>query len=155
MGQIILEIRRARIEDASALEKIERDSFSREYASYLMSAQDFVDLIRSPNEALFVCERGAKVIGYAHLEIAEDRSSADFDSLAVSPDAQGQGVGEALFHHVEEYCSSNGYQNLHLRIKEDNYKLLKRYHRFGYKVFEAVPSFYDDGCAALRMRRSL
>lgn len=146
-------IRIATLADSRKLAEIEKASFAEGYSEYLLSEEDFCSLIVSPEEVLFCYTSEAEVIGYAHLELGPDRSSADFDSLAVSPDAQGRGVGEALFKHVEEYCRSNSISILNLRIKENNYRLLQRYHRFGYKLFEIVLDYYEDGWSALRMSK--
>jgi ribosomal protein S18 acetylase RimI-like enzyme len=91
-----------------------------------------------------------KVAGYASLILEHDGVIA-FDSLAVSPDFQGKGLGEALFRHVEQYCNDTGAPQLNLEIKETNYALLKRYHKYGYKCFEVEPGFYADGWGAIRM----
>ncbi len=40
---------------------------------------------------------------------------------------------------------------MNLEIREDNYVLLKRYHRFGYKCFTVEEGFYEDGAGAIRM----
>lgn len=146
-------VRLATLDDCSRLAEIENCSFPEGYAGLLLSESDFRALISSPDEVVFCYCDPEGILGYAHLELADDRRSADFDSLAVAPSAQGKGVGEVLFKHVEAYCGENSIPVLNLRIKEDNYRLLQRYHRFGYKIFEIVPNYYSDGWAALRMNK--
>jgi ribosomal protein S18 acetylase RimI-like enzyme len=90
------------------------------------------------------------VVGYASL-FREADGKLNFDSLAVSPDHQGKGLGEQLFRHVERYCQETGVPQLNLEIKETNYALLKRYHRYGYKCFHIEQDFYADGWGAIRM----
>lgn len=148
-------IRRARQEDCLQLAAVEKESFSAGYSDLILSADEFQALVKSPDDAIFCYCVDGELQGYALLEIAPDRLSADFDSLAVAPSAQGKGIGEALFKYVEDYCRAESIPILNLRIKENNYRLLQRYHRFGYSIFEAVPSFYGDGSTALRMFKRL
>ncbi len=77
----------------------------------------------------------------------------NFDSLAVTPEHQGKGLGEELFRFIEGYCEKNGVLQLNLEIKETNYALLKRYHRYGYACFDIEPGFYADGWGAIRMKK--
>ena len=145
-------IRDMRSEDIDTLAAIEKACFEAGYADKMMSRQDFADALRDDKMEVFCCIEGGAVAGYASL-ILEADGAADFDSLAVSPDQQGKGLGEQLFRHVERYCLENGVPQLNLEIKETNYALLKRYHGYGYKCFHVEPDFYADGWGAIRMKK--
>jgi [ribosomal protein S18]-alanine N-acetyltransferase len=139
-------------DDVEALAAIEKACFEAGYADKMMSREDFLGALNEDEMEIFCAIVDGKVAGYAAL-ILEPDDTASFDSLAVSPDHQGKGLGEALFRHVERYCETNGIPQLNLEIKETNYDLLKRYHRYGYKCFEVEPGFYADGWGAIRMKK--
>jgi ribosomal protein S18 acetylase RimI-like enzyme len=145
-------IRDMRAEDIEPLAVIEKACFEAGYADKMMSREDFADALNEDEMEVFCCVVDGAVAGYASL-ILEHDGTVSFDSLAVSPDHQGKGLGEELFRHVERYCEESHVPQLNLEIKETNYALLKRYHRYGYKCFEVEPDFYADGWGAIRMKK--
>jgi [ribosomal protein S18]-alanine N-acetyltransferase len=136
-------------EDIASLLVIEKACFEAGYDDHMNTAEDFEDGFADPDVKIFVCIEDSEVAGYASLFLEDVYAS--FDSLAVSPTQQGKGLGEQLFKFIESYCQTSGFPQLNLEIKETNYALLKRYHRFGYKCFEVETGFYADGWGAIRM----
>ncbi|HVY90329.1 MAG TPA: GNAT family N-acetyltransferase [Hyphomonadaceae bacterium] len=145
-------IRDMQASDIDALTAIEKACFEAGYADKMMSREDFAEAIEDDQMKVFCCIADGAVAGYASLVI-EDVGVVSFDSLAVSPQHQGKGLGEELFRHVERYCEGTGVGQLNLEIKETNYSLLKRYHRYGYKCFHVEAGFYADGWGAIRMMK--
>ncbi len=145
-------IRDMRSEDIDALTVIEKACFEAGYADKMMSRDDFAEALNDEHMKVFCCVVDDAVAGYASLVLEED-GVVSFDSLAVSPAHQGKGLGEELFRRVEQYCQEIGAPQLNLEIKETNYALLKRYHRYGYKCFHVEPGFYADGWGAIRMKK--
>jgi ribosomal protein S18 acetylase RimI-like enzyme len=143
-------IRNMSSEDIDALTAIEKACFEAGYADKMMSRDDFASVLQDDQMTVFCCVEEGAVVGYASL-FREADGKLNFDSLAVSPDHQGKGLGEQLFRHVERYCQETGVPQLNLEIKETNYALLKRYHRYGYKCFHIEQDFYADGWGAIRM----
>jgi ribosomal-protein-alanine N-acetyltransferase len=145
-------IRAMQSEDIDALAAIERACFEAGYADKMMSREDFVNVLNEKDMTIFCSVQDGVVTGYASL-FHEADGAINFDSLAVAPEHQGKGLGEELFRHVERYCEEKGVPQLNLEIKETNYALLKRYHRYGYKCFHVEPGFYADGWGAIRMKK--
>jgi ribosomal-protein-alanine N-acetyltransferase len=145
-------IREMIIEDIDALTAIEKACFEAGYADKMMARGDFAEAIDDKAMKVFCYIVDGAVAGYASLILEED-GVVSFDSLAVSPEHQGKGLGEELFRRVEEYCKESGAPQLNLEIKETNYELLKRYHRYGYECFHVEPEFYADGWGAIRMKK--
>ena len=142
-------IRNMLASDVDALTAIEKACFEAGYADKMMSREDFAEALSDPDMDVLCCVQDGAVVGYASLILEEGFVS--FDSLAVSPDHQGKGLGEELFRAVEGYCEDNRIPQLNLEIKETNYALLQRYHRYGYKCFHVEQGFYADGWGAMRM----
>jgi ribosomal protein S18 acetylase RimI-like enzyme len=117
-----------------------------------MLAEDFAGVLYDDSMTIFCVVEAGEIAGYASLYHEPD-GAVNFDSLAVAPGHQGKGLGERLFRHVERYCQENGVPQLNLEIKETNYALLKRYHRYGYRCFHIESGFYADGWSAIRMKK--
>jgi [ribosomal protein S18]-alanine N-acetyltransferase len=145
-------IRDMRAEDIDALAAIEKACFEAGYADKMMSREDFASVLSEKDMTVFCCVVAGAVAGYASV-FHEGDDAINFDSLAVAPEHQGKGLGEQLFRHVERYCEEKGVPQLNLEIKETNYALLKRYHRYGYTCFDIEPGFYADGWGAIRMKK--
>jgi ribosomal-protein-alanine N-acetyltransferase len=145
-------IRHMQAADIDALTAIEKACFEAGYADKMMSREDFAEALEDEDMEVFCCTEDGAVVGYASLVLEADET-VSFDSLAVSPDRQGKGFGEELFRYVERYCEENRVAQLNLEVKETNYVLLKRYHRYGYKCFHVEPDFYADGWSAIRMKK--
>ena len=105
--------------DIDALAAIEKACFEAGYADKMMSREDFADALSEDEMEVFCCVQDGAVVGYASL-ILEPDGIVSFDSLAVSPDHQGKGLGEELFRHVERYCEEKGAPQLNLEITETN-----------------------------------
>ncbi len=144
-------IREMQAADVDVLVVIEKACFEAGYADKMLAREDFIEALNSDAMTIFCSVVDGAVAGYASLFREPDESALNFDSLAVSPDHQGKGLGEELFRHVERYCQETGVPQLNLEIKETNYALLKRYHRYGYKCFHVEAGFYADGWGAIRM----
>jgi N-acetylglutamate synthase-like GNAT family acetyltransferase len=74
----------------------------------LPRSEDFVALRA---HEFVVAERDGRVVGCAHLDEYAP-SLAELRSLAVSPDAQGQGVGVALVAGIERLAARRGFTTL-------------------------------------------
>jgi ribosomal protein S18 acetylase RimI-like enzyme len=144
-------LRLAGTSDANLLSDIEAACFAEGYADKMMSLEDFQETLGAGTDKVIVAEIQGTIAGYALLLVRAADKEGDFDSLAVAPSQQGKGIGEVLFRAVEAECINSGLKRLNLEIREDNYSLLKRYHRFGYKCFEIEEGFYADGAGAIRM----
>jgi ribosomal protein S18 acetylase RimI-like enzyme len=56
------------------------------------------------------------------------------DSIAVSADECGKGIGTKLLHSVIDYAKSNGFSQIKLEVTEKNQKAKKLYERVGFEV---------------------
>ena len=126
------------------------------YAGSTMSRQSFAGHIRAGRNLLFVAvQPPAPACGYALGFVREGSPCVRFYSLAILPEHAGKGAGRELFRAIEAFARREGYRGVRLEIRADNKRLLDRYLGLGYRVFDEVPSYYADGCAAIRMVRDL
>ncbi|MEU6659179.1 GNAT family N-acetyltransferase [Streptomyces sp. NPDC046821] len=84
----------------------------------------------------------AGVVGLVVVEPHEDHLF--LDSIAVHPDAHGQGVGRRLLHFVDEHARALGLPEVRLYTNALMWENQKIYPRYGYEVTERrVDGPYD------------
>ena len=58
------------------------------------------------------------------------------DSLAVSTNERGKGIGSKLIHSVIDHARSHGFYQIRLEVIETNQKARRLYERFGFEEFK-------------------
>ncbi|MBA2774943.1 MAG: GNAT family N-acetyltransferase [Nocardioidaceae bacterium] len=80
---------------------------------------------------VWVAEQGQRVVGLLVLEIAHDH--ALIENVAVSPDAQGLGVGSRLLALAEQQAGERGLREVRLYTHEAMTENQEYYRRRGYR----------------------
>ena len=104
----------------------------------------YEDTLNRPGSFALIAWDDDRPVGYATVLIEENRSPswpvpdryADLDSLAVAPDARGQGIGEALVAHVQDEVEKEGISEVRVWAVSANTRALAFYERLGF-----VPQF--------------
>lgn len=96
---------------------------------------------------------GEAILGYAGLMCVLPLS--DVQTIAVAPEAQGQGLGTALLHRIIDTATDAGAEQLLLEVRADNDGAQSLYHREGFETIHSRPRYYGDGTDALIMRKIL
>ena len=92
-----------------------------------------------------VCEEEGKVLGYAYAGAPFERAAYRWDaesSIYLAPEAQGRGIGRALYTALEEILVKQGYRNLYAIITAENTGSLEFHYKMG---FEPMAVFPDCG----------
>lgn len=144
-------LRRAEGRDLPALEALEShfpgDRLSRRQLRHLLT--------RAHAEAWVAEDDDGRVVGDAIVLYRRGFDSARLHSLVVDPGARGKGLGAALLDEVERGASERGCVSVRLEVREDNPVAQNLYRSRGYAVVGRTDDYYQDGSAALRMRKSL
>ncbi|WP_407529512.1 GNAT family N-acetyltransferase [Methylobacterium oryzisoli] len=111
--------------------------------------------IASPTISLLVALDGPVLIGAATLERRRNSRVARLSSIAVAPSRAGTGLGRLLLDAAEAEASRHGCACLRLEVREDNGAGIRLYERAGYKRFETVPDYYEDGTTAWRYEKAM
>ena len=82
--------------------------------------------------ALFVAEMRGAPVGFCHLELG--RPESWIESVAVSPDRQGRGVGTALIAAAIAAAAARGGPRLRLSVSDRNAAGYALYRRLGFQV---------------------
>jgi len=91
-----------------------------------------------------VAELNNKVIGYAYASKYRSRSAYKYtieDSVYVSPNSIGKGVGKALLKNIIQKCEALGYRQMIAVIGgSDNHSSIKLHERCGFYQIGTMPS---------------
>jgi ribosomal-protein-alanine N-acetyltransferase len=94
--------------------------------------------------------QGSEVWGYAGLAVVPPE--ADIQTVAVSPQVQGQGWGSRLVDTLLESARMQGCTSVILEVAHSNESALRLYARAGFSVISRRSGYYGPGQDALIMR---
>ena len=82
-----------------------------------------------------VWEENGEILGYAYASAPFTRDAYRWcaeDSVYLRPEAQGQGIGQALCGAVEEILTRQGYRRIYAIISSENRKSISIHQKIGY-----------------------
>jgi ribosomal protein S18 acetylase RimI-like enzyme len=136
---IVIEIRRARLDDDAALAHIDVTTWTAATspAPAPPAGTPFFDEDTRPADVL-VAETGGDLVGYARVGpgfgIPAHRHVLVLAGLAVDPDYQGCGIGRQLVEAAVEEAERRGMRKLSLRVLGPNIGARRLYVRCGFAV---------------------
>jgi ribosomal protein S18 acetylase RimI-like enzyme len=95
------------------------------------------------------------IVGYVLILFRKATSVARLYSIAVAPEARGQGVAKALVAAAEDLARQRGELFMRLEVRADNEAAKALYERLGYRQFGRNLDYYEDHAEALRYEKSL
>ncbi|TDB02365.1 GNAT family N-acetyltransferase [Halomonas marinisediminis] len=152
-----IQLRRATGDDLNALFRLEQsaftgDCFNRRQLWYLLNrAHAETWALECDAEA----PMPAKLLGYGTLLFRLGSSRARLYSFCVHPESRGSGLGRQLLETLEGAARSRGCTRLGLEVRADNGVAKALYRRMGFRLERCLPGYYEDGCAAWQMLKSL
>jgi len=144
-------IRSATLGDLADLVRIEdaafaTDRFTRRTIHYLLTRARAIFL---------VAERRGAVVGNIVVLLHGRTSLARVYSMAVDPARQQSGIGTQLLREAESRARADGRVVMRLEVRTDNTAAQAFYRREGYREIGGIKGYYEDGCNALRMEKTL
>jgi ribosomal protein S18 acetylase RimI-like enzyme len=119
--------------------QIEKACFPGELA---YSREHMRELLSSRNSATFVEEDGRGVRGYVTAVFEPGTGVAGIETIGVSPDARGEGVGKRLLSAAESLMASRGVKVSRLEVSTGNAAAISLYSKAGYTVKCEIPDYY-------------
>jgi ribosomal protein S18 acetylase RimI-like enzyme len=144
-------IRKAQLDDLEALVTLE----TRCFATDRLSRRSFRHLLTRGNAVTLVDEDGDALRGYAMVLFHAGTALARLYSIAVDPDQQGRGIGRALLTAAEQEAIAHDCASMRSEVRKDNAPSIALFTGFGYRRFDDVDDYYEDGMGALRFERTL
>ena len=144
-------VRPAQPADVDALLAIENAAF----ASDRIERRAFRHAIRSPTIICLVAGKGGAVLGYGIVERRRTSTAARLTSIAVAPEAAGEGLGQRLLTALEREAIAAGARRMRLEVRAGNGAARRLYETAGYRLVETIEDYYEDGAAAHRYDKVL
>jgi ribosomal-protein-alanine N-acetyltransferase len=114
----------------------------------------WAELAGRPRRSYVVGEHSGAIVGYAGLDCGGE--VADVMTVAVSPSAQGQGLGSALMRWLVSQARRAGAEHLMLEVRADNAVAQRLYSAAGFSQLSVRRKYYQPGDVdALIMRMLL
>lgn len=101
----------------------------------------------------WVYEGEGQILGYAGL--CTVLPFADVQTIAIHPDAQGQGLGRKLMQVMIERARQRNARDVMLEVRKDNPVAIGLYLSLGFSKIHERAKYYRDGTDALIMRLRL
>ncbi|MDR2212281.1 MAG: GNAT family N-acetyltransferase, partial [Pseudomonadales bacterium] len=121
-----------------------------------LSRARFKHWLQADNGLLLVATQGsAPPLGYALSLWRRAGQSARLYSLAIAPEARGQGVAQQLLQSSERRLKRLGRSRYTLEVAQGNAAAIALYHKLGFSQFGRYRAYYADGQDALRMGTGL
>lgn len=142
-------VRRCEMADLSQVSRVERESFpDRPYTRL-----DFVAYLLIAREGFIVASDRGSVVGYV-IAVSQGREGS-IQSIAVSPEARGKGVGEMLMRSAIDHLSGRS-SRVRLLVAASNGAAINLYRKLSFEeTGKVIPRYYPSGDDALEMAREL
>lgn len=144
-----LPVRQAAPADLEALVALENRTFTTDK----ISRRSFRHFLDTTQNTLLVV--GEPVIAYGLILFHRGTSLARVYSLAVAPEARGQGHARTLMSALEEAACKRDALFLRLEVATVNQAAIALYQSLGYQPIKHLAGYYEDGGDALRMEKPL
>lgn len=143
--------RPARTGDLDALVAIERSCFETDR----LSRRSFQHFLTRGHAELFVAERDGRICGYGLVLFHRGTALARLYSLAVIPEARGQGIAQLLLRHADESARHHDAIALRLEVRADNAGAIALYRQCGFKPFKTLHHYYEDDADGVQMQKPI
>ncbi len=122
-------LRPARPDDAEAIVELISVAFFNPSAT----ARGWAEVLRSGTEVRILEDEAGKTAGLLHLR-PEDASTGYVSEVALHPDYQGRGLGEALMRWSIAWFREHGFRRAALTTSPDNGRAIALYQRLGFTI---------------------
>ena len=115
---------------------------------------DLVRFVHAANVDVWVVELHDELVADAIVVYRRGFRAARLASLVVDPRHRGRGIAAGLMRHLEAAAVQRGCVAMRLEVRVDNLPARRLYDALGYELAGTTAGFYEDGSAAVRMRKS-
>ncbi len=135
-----LQIRRMRAEDVPAVMTIESVSFGHHH----WSEESFFNEMNNQVGRYYSLIQAdvPKLVGYCGFWLIADESH--ITTIAVSPDARGNALGELMLVQIIERCMAQSIHWVSLEVRVTNYSAQNLYYKYGFSSVGVRPRYYQD-----------
>lgn len=144
-------IRPATRSDLDALVELEAA-----FPSDRISRRAYSRLLSRPSAEVWVyAADGPRILGSLVLLFRAGSATGRLYSIVVRPEARGRGLASRLLGFAEARCRVRDCHLLRLEVRASDARVCDFYRTRGFAMTAELPSYYEDGAAALRMEKGL
>ena len=114
-------------------------------------------LVQFSRTATWIAEEAGQITGFAIIDWTEEDNEVTsyIQTVEVSPEARGRGVGRELLNRVEDSARLAGAGSIWLHVEEGNAAAIRLYETQGFRWEGCEEDYYPSGRAALIYAKSL
>ena len=145
----MLEIRPMTHSDLPAVLAIEVDLFPIDAWTEELFLGELAEVSNSRDVAVAILD--SEIVGYASFRYVGKQG--DVNTIAVSMDHQGKGIGTALMDWLESQATLRNVREIFLEVRSDNEAAMKMYASRGYERIDVRRNYYGNTIDANIMRK--
>ena len=145
----MLEIRPMKHSDLDHVLAIEVDLFPIDAWTEELFLGELAEVSNSRDVAVAILD--SEIVGYASFRYVG--KEGDVNTVAVSKDQQGKGIGTALMDWLESQATLRNVREIFLEVRSDNDTALKMYASRGYERIDIRRNYYGNTIDANIMRK--
>ena len=145
----MLEIRPMTKDDLTAVLAIESELFPIDAWTKELFLGELAEVSNSRDVAVAVIE--SEIVGYASFRYVGKQG--DVNTVAVSSEHQGKGIGTALMDWLESQAVLRNVREIFLEVRSDNEAALRMYISRGYERIDVRRNYYGNTIDANIMRK--
>ena len=145
----MLEIRPMTHSDLPAVLAIEVDLFPIDAWTEELFLGELAEVSNSRDVAVAILD--SEIVGYASFRYVGKQG--DVNTVAVSRDQQGKGIGTALTNWLESQATLRNVRDIFLEVRSDNEAAMKMYASRGYERIDVRRNYYGNTIDANIMRK--
>ncbi|MEE4242631.1 MAG: N-acetyltransferase [Desulfopila sp.] len=120
-----------------------------------ISRRQFRYLLTKANGIVLKAEEEGRVVGYMILLKRKNSTILRVYSIGVTPSYRKRGIAGAMISYAENCGRDHGYTQLSLEVCEKNESAVQLYKNAGFCPVSIKKKYYEDGCDALHMVKTL
>jgi [ribosomal protein S18]-alanine N-acetyltransferase len=145
----MLEIRPMKHSDLATVLALEVELFPIDAWSETVFLEELAEVSNSRDVAVAVLD--SQLVGYASFRYVGKQG--DVNTVAVSKDQQGKGIGTALMDWLESQAVLRNVREIFLEVRSDNDAAMKMYASRGYERIDIRRNYYGNTIDANIMRK--
>ena len=110
---------------------------------------ELAEVLNSRDVAVAILD--SEIVGYASFRYVGKQG--DVNTIAVSKDQQGKGIGTALMDWLESQATLRNVREIFLEVRSDNEAAMKMYASRGYERIDVRRNYYGNTIDANIMRK--
>lgn len=140
-GAASFTVRRARLDDAPAMERIERESFRRDH----FNLRQFQYLVTRARGVVWVAVDRDEILGFVIVLAPARWTVARIYDIAIARAARGRGLGRLLMQRAWAWTRRQGRARLILEVAQSNRNAIRLYENLGFVRARPLRDYYGPG----------